>query len=1205
MSINNFSFSSNVNNYKSHSNLVSVIVPTYNRPEGLKKALLSILNQSYSDFEILVINDAGEDVSGIINELNKEGKIKLFNHDVNKGNAGARNTGLDNAKGKYIAYLDDDDIYYEEHLKTLVSALEHSNYKVVYSDAHRALLKKTETGYELQGKDVPYSDDFNRDKLFVNNYIPNLCVMHHRNALEKGCRFDENLKSHVDWDFLLQLSMHFDFTHINKITCEFTTRNDASNLTHDRALMLDTLNIIYDKTSDFVAGNMEISQGRNYFRAWLEQEVEKLKQIKNTMPEENNKMPENIAKDFAKLKSQVFEDLGKEYDVNIVIPVFNKSALTEQCLDSILNLECKTRYKITVVNNGSSDDTLGILEDYREAYSNIDIISNASNLGFSRACNQGIKNSNEEFVLLLNNDTIPKAGWLDSLMNEIKSDENIAAVGSCLLYPDNELIQHSWVTIGNDKGHIAPYHAYKYGNRDELPETQVSRDVNAVTGACIIIRKEAAEKVKYFSEEYINGFEDIDFCLKLRESGYRIRYCADSILYHLESMTEKRHSKDMDNWLLLKKTWEHKNVFDESPDQTARSLALIEKRRVDALNYVSELNDNFKNKTKQTDIDFSIIIPVHNNLEFTGKCLEGIEKTKGITKIEIIIIDNASSDGTSEYLNELKTNIKIIRNESNENYSHTNNQGAAIAGGKYLLFLNNDTYPFPGWLDALKKEFDENPNTAVQGAKLLYQNGLIQHAGMVFGKRAGFQESPYHAYLTADPMQPFVNKRRKVQFVTGACLAIRKDLFIETGGFDEEYIFGWEDTDLCMKINEDDRDIIYNPECVLYHFESVTKKLKQSEGSDMMDPNSLREIKNRERFFSKWSKLIKKDAETFYAEDGFKIVNNNLVKISELTYDNISGIKNIKKRDTGTRKELCSFSSDFSNRDYFNASSVLIKCAAAIGDSLTVTAIVRNIKKQYPHLKIIISGVEFVKDIFLGHPDAASIVAAGSEEELMFENMCDIVIDYNNIIAFIPDYYNRISYMDIIANMAGIKFEERSIIYKILEEEKSFAEKEMSAFKKDNFLIGVQFVTSKDPHRSYPYGINVINQIIRQSTNIKFLILGLDDKISSKENIYNCGTKAPGLRDQIALASHCDAFLTIDSAFFHIGHNLFNKPTMVISGITNPKLIGNPGAGFSYIRNEDSAFLNTYWQKAGINDSMSGLQPELVSDSFIKMLDRY
>ena len=230
--------------------MVSVILPTFNRPKFLEQAVSSVLCQSYQDFEIIVVNDAGEDVEEIVNRLNQNGNIRYLKHDQNKGLAAARNTGIRASHGKYIAYLDDDDWFYPGHLETLVQALENKPFKVAYSDANRAWQEKINGSYVTIKKDTPYSCDidFNDGQILVSNLTPVLCVMHARDCLESvGC-FDESLKVLEDWDMWIRLSHRFQFKHIKTVTCEISWRLDGSSMSSNTGKkFVETSKKIYEK----------------------------------------------------------------------------------------------------------------------------------------------------------------------------------------------------------------------------------------------------------------------------------------------------------------------------------------------------------------------------------------------------------------------------------------------------------------------------------------------------------------------------------------------------------------------------------------------------------------------------------------------------------------------------------------------------------------------------------------------------------------------------------------------------------------------------------------------------------------------------------------------------------------------------------------------------------------------------------------------
>lgn len=229
--------------------LVSIIIPTYNRPGTLKIALESIIAQTYKFIETIVVNDAGIDVLNVIDTFRDRLSIKYFVHNINKDRSAARNTAIKHASGKYIAYLDDDDIFYPDHIETLVSFLETNNtYKVAYTDACRAFQEKEDGKYITKNKEVPYSFDFDYDLILAGNFIPTPCIMHYKSCIDTVGMFDETLGAHEDWDLWIRMSTKFQFAHIKKITCEYSWREDGSSTTFGRKEIMDsTRNIVLQR----------------------------------------------------------------------------------------------------------------------------------------------------------------------------------------------------------------------------------------------------------------------------------------------------------------------------------------------------------------------------------------------------------------------------------------------------------------------------------------------------------------------------------------------------------------------------------------------------------------------------------------------------------------------------------------------------------------------------------------------------------------------------------------------------------------------------------------------------------------------------------------------------------------------------------------------------------------------------------------------
>ncbi|MCL4498463.1 MAG: glycosyltransferase family 2 protein [Deltaproteobacteria bacterium] len=247
--------------------------------------------------------------------------------------------------------------------------------------------------------------------------------------------------------------------------------------------------------------------------------------------------------------------------------------------------------------------------------------------------------------------------------------------------------------------------------------------------------------------------------------------------------------------------------------------------------YNKEIN-KFNYKRGIEDIDLSIIIPVFNNIEYTKNCLNSLFKNHPLSNFEIIVINNASTDKTEEFLNDFDylDNFTVIRNDSNLGYAKACNQGAKISKGKYLYFLNNDTVVLKGAIDEL---FDTIENAGdkcgIAGSLLLYPDGKLQHGGVAFSQEG----TAYHLFRNVEIIGcknlMFKNAifLKKCNGVTAASMVIKKDVFFAVGTFDESYKNGFEDVDLCLKVRRLKKDIIFNPKSMLIHFEERTEGRKK------------------------------------------------------------------------------------------------------------------------------------------------------------------------------------------------------------------------------------------------------------------------------------------------------------------------------------------------------------------------------------------
>jgi glycosyltransferase involved in cell wall biosynthesis len=237
--------------------LVSVILPTCNRPVMLVNAIKSILNQTYKNFEIIVINDGGCDVENLISPLNTDGKIRYIKLAENSGVSKARNTGIMVAKGKYVAYLDDDDVYFPCHIEILVDFLRKNCCKVAYTNATMAVQEKNGSDYITVKHGLLHSYNFNPDALLIRNLFPIICVMHEKSCLENIGLFDETMRVHEVWDLWIRLSRQFEFFHIKEATVEITCGDNYACTAEDYNLNIKK---IYERYKEWTGNRQYILQ---------------------------------------------------------------------------------------------------------------------------------------------------------------------------------------------------------------------------------------------------------------------------------------------------------------------------------------------------------------------------------------------------------------------------------------------------------------------------------------------------------------------------------------------------------------------------------------------------------------------------------------------------------------------------------------------------------------------------------------------------------------------------------------------------------------------------------------------------------------------------------------------------------------------------------------------------------------------------------
>jgi GT2 family glycosyltransferase len=255
----------------------------------------------------------------------------------------------------------------------------------------------------------------------------------------------------------------------------------------------------------------------------------------------------------------------------------------------------------------------------------------------------------------------------------------------------------------------------------------------------------------------------------------------------------------------------------------------------------------------------SIVIVTYGQREVTERCLRSLEACLGDRlgrDFELVLVDNASPDDTPDLLRAWSGRATVALLEANRNFAGGCNEGARLARGEVLIFLNNDTEVVPGALEALVDQALE-PGVAAAGCRLLFPDGTAQHAGVAFLRNAAGAVMPQHVFHHQDGDLPVARATWETDCVTAACLAVRASAFHAVGGFDEGYRNGLEDVDLCLKLRVAGHTIVYRGDIAFVHHEGASR----GQGNGLWaTPERLAAMRDNDvRFVRTWGQLLDED----------------------------------------------------------------------------------------------------------------------------------------------------------------------------------------------------------------------------------------------------------------------------------------------------------------------------------------------------------
>jgi GT2 family glycosyltransferase len=481
--------------------LISVVMPVYNSPElHLRQAIESVINQVYQNWELCIADDCSTDreVRGVLEEYErKDPRIKVTYRDTNGHISDATNTALALATGEWVSFLDHDDELTIDAFATVAATIsKNPEASILYSDED----KKTAHGVRFN----PYfKPDYNPELLLSQNYFCHLTT-YRRSLVNEIGGMRRGVEGAQDWDLALRAIDAIKgkgIIHIPHI------------LYHWRVIEGST------------------AQSTSYKPYVLEAQK---RAVQDHLARRGEDATVNIDHDIHQLQVS-FHIPTPPPRISLVIPTRDMVSVLHVCVESIFE---KTRYPafdIVIVDNGSVEEaTLSYFRKLSQR-KEVQIIRDESPFNFSRLNNLAVRQTSTPLVGLINNDleTIDDM-WLDHLVSQAIRPE-IGAVGARLYFP-NDLLQHGGIIlgIGGVAGHShkgRPRHDGGYFNRVLLPQA-----VSGVTAACLILRRTVYDEVGGLDEEHLQvAFNDVDFCLRIREKGYRIVYQPYAELYHHES----------------------------------------------------------------------------------------------------------------------------------------------------------------------------------------------------------------------------------------------------------------------------------------------------------------------------------------------------------------------------------------------------------------------------------------------------------------------------------------------------------------------------------------------------------------------------------------------------------------------------------------------------------------------------------------------
>ncbi len=503
--------------------------------------------------------------------------------------------------------------------------------------------------------------------------------------------------------------------------------------------------------------------------------------------------------------------------ISIVTPVYDvDEEWLRKAVESVMR-QVYPNWQLCLVDDGSKKPHIGpLLRAYAEKDSRIKTVRQ-KNGGISAASNTGLRMAEGEFVAFMDHD------------DELAPEALYEVVRRLNVEPDLDLIYSD-----EDKLDLQGRRETPFFKPDWSPDLLLS--MNYICHLTVA-RKRLLDEVGGFRSVF-DGSQDHDLLLRVTERTQRIAHIPQ-VLYHWRNLPQSTAVSFSSKPYTIQAA---RKALEEALERRGREgSVLVDPRGFYAVRY--KLQDQPR---------ISIIIPTKDKVELLKQCIDSIRARSSYPNYELLVVNNNSTEpATFEYFSKLPAPHRVLTDSRPFNWAAINNAAAAQATGDYLLFLNNDVEVLtPDWLEAML-EHAQRPEVGAVGARLLFPNNTLQHAGVVMGIGgvAG------HAFkLLGDDQPSYIHQAdviRNYSAVTGACMMVRRTVFQELGGFDEQLRVAFNDVDFCLRMRERGYLIVYTPYAKLYHFESATRgTLHPPEDDLLMRERWARVLRNGDPYYN-------------------------------------------------------------------------------------------------------------------------------------------------------------------------------------------------------------------------------------------------------------------------------------------------------------------------------------------------------------------